>query len=204
MRQLVERLRHRDPVPVEEIGAVDQHVRHVAVRQAPDATAVAHRSECLAREVVERIRLGGDQVVERLDVTGPCRLDQQQVVDAHEVEGRILAGEAALHQLPHLGNDRQRHVDLDAGQLREALGRRRQVEEDTPALLHHPHLLGRCPMGKQPPSLVLGVRDGGVGAVDEPEQVRPLERPGVVRVDRRDEHRRRGFLSQHERIAHPC
>ena len=43
------------------------------------------------------------------------RLDEQQIVDADEVEGRILAGEAALHQLPHLRDHGQRHLDVDPG-----------------------------------------------------------------------------------------
>ena len=106
--------------------------------------AVAHRRDRLAREVVERVAVGRDQVVERLDVPRARRLDQQQVVDADEVERRILAREAALHQLPHLGDHRQRHLDVDPGLLGEALRGRRQVLEDAPVLLHHAYGLRIC------------------------------------------------------------
>ncbi len=94
--------------------------------------AVADSVDHRLAEVVERVAVGGDQRVERFDVAGAGRLDEQQVVDADEVEGRILAREASLHELPHLRDHRQRHLDLDAGQLAEARGARGQVGEDTP------------------------------------------------------------------------
>ena len=81
-RELVEGLRHGDDVLVEEVGAVDQDARDVAVGQAQDLSAVAHGVERLLGEVVEGVAVGGDQIVERLDVAGARRLDEHHVVDA--------------------------------------------------------------------------------------------------------------------------